>query len=138
MKVVVFGNRDLDLDSLPLRILGKLEKIFPQTDFEIKDPSEELETMPELMVIDTVLGIDKARLFSDLKDFTDAPRFSLHDFDMLAELKYLRKLGKIKKIKIIGLPPAISEKEAVEAVTKHLSSQLSENARRSSSRDRKP
>jgi len=68
-------------------------------------------------LIDTVFGIERARIFDDLKNFENSPRVSLHDFDLLSHLRYLRKLGKLKKIKIIGVPPTISEKEALEQVS---------------------
>ena len=113
-KVFVFGNSDLDFDSLPLRILPKLKKRLPEIDFEIKDPNEEWEIFEnELIIIDTVVGIDKPVVFDSLENFSASPRVSMHDFDAYANLKYLQKLGKIKKIKIIGLPPDASENEAV-------------------------
>ncbi len=128
MKVFVFGNPDLDFDSLPLRILPELKKQLPKVNFEIKDPNEEWEFPEEFIVIDTVVNIDKPVVFENLENFSLPPRVSLHDFDVYTNLKYLQKLGKIKKIKIVGLPalslsngPKISEKEAIEFVIKILS-----------------
>lgn len=123
MTIFIFGNPDLSFDSLPLRILPELKKRFPEIKFEFKDPNEEWE-MPacagrpeELILIDTVFGIKQARVFDDLKHFENSPRVSLHDFDLITHLHHLRKLGKLKKIKIIGIPPTISEKEALEQVS---------------------
>ena len=124
MKVFVFGNPDLLTDSLPLRILPKLKKLFPKIEFKFQDPNEEWEVPEEMILIDTVFGIDKVKAFDDMKDFVLSPRYSLHDFDAAANLWYLQKLGKIKKIKIIGLPggkegipPTISEKEVIKEVS---------------------
>jgi len=159
--VFVFGNPDLPEDSLPLRLLPKLKKQFPGINFELKDPNEEWEAPEELCVLDTVLGISQLTIFDNLEAFSNPPRFSLHDFDAISYLKYLQKLGKLKKmklhgqardihsvkvqarglergeesrtenpihpqttpgfsgarIKIIGLPPTISEKKALDSLS---------------------
>ncbi|OGD25216.1 hypothetical protein A2819_02485 [Candidatus Azambacteria bacterium RIFCSPHIGHO2_01_FULL_40_24] len=122
MKIFVFGNPDLDFDSLPLRILPELKKRLPKINFEIKDPNEEWDFFEnELIIIDTVVGIDKPTVFDNLENFSAPPRVSAHDFDAYTNLKYLQKIGKIKKIKIIGIPPKIPEKEAIESAIKIIS-----------------
>ena len=70
-------------------------------------------------------------VFDSLENFSAPPRVSLHDFDAYTNLKYLQKLGKIKKIKIIALPalslsngPIISEKEVLEFLIKIFSNSL--------------
>lgn len=117
MTIFIFGNPDLAFDSLPLRILPELKKRFPEIEFKVLDPNEEFEAPEELILIDTVFGIAQARVFGDLKNFENSPRVSLHDFDLITHLRHLQKLGKLEKIKIIGLPPTISEKEALEQVS---------------------
>jgi hypothetical protein len=116
--IFIFGNQELEMDSLPLRILPKLRCAFPSINFEIKDPNEEWDVPEKLTIIDTVVGQKKVIVFDDLDLFESAPRLTMHDFDALANLKYLKKLGKLKKIKIIGVPMNISEREAVEEVKK--------------------
>ena len=120
MIVFIFGNPDLSMDSLPLRILPQLRKKFPSIQFVVKDPNEEWDVPEELTIIDTVIGVKKVTIFDTLEEFTAAPRFSMHDFDALANLRYLKKLGKLKKIRIIGVPPDISEEKAVESIGKIL------------------
>ncbi len=120
MIVYVFGNPDLPEDSLPLRILPQLRERFPDVIFEIKDPNEEWDVPENLMVIDTAVGIEDVRIFFGLEAFAGAPRVSLHDFDALTQLRYLQKLGKLKKITIIGVPPTTPEDEALSAVSKAL------------------
>ncbi|KKU06181.1 MAG: hypothetical protein UX07_C0005G0011 [Parcubacteria group bacterium GW2011_GWA2_45_30] len=115
--IYIFGNPDLDFDSLPFRILPELKKRFPKIDFETKDPNEELEMPEELVIIDTVKGIKQPHVFSKLSDLAGHPNISVHDFDLYSHLKLLEKLGRIKKIKIIGIPPSISESEAIEEVS---------------------
>ena len=122
MEIYVFGNPEIENDSLPLKILPELQKNFPEIKFEIKDPNEEWETPEELTIIDTVLGIEEVKIFEDLKNFSKAPNVSLHDFDAYSNLKYLEKLGRLKKIKIIGIPPIISQEKAVKEISKILKS----------------
>lgn len=110
--VYVFGNPDIKEDSLPLKILPRLQKEFPDISFQVLDPNEEWDVPENLMMIDTVVGIDKITIFDDLDQFSLAPRVSLHDFDAYANLRLLKKLGKLKKITIIGVPPNITINEA--------------------------
>ena len=116
MTIFVFGNPDLPADSLPLRIVPALKKLCPNVIFKIQDPNEEWEVPEELVIVDTVFGINEVKIFDGLECFENAPRVSLHDFDAVTNLRYLRKLGKIKKIKIIGIPPMVSEKKATNSV----------------------
>jgi hypothetical protein len=121
MIVSIFGNPDLPQDSLPLRILPALKERFPGIDFRAVDPNEEWEVPEELVAIDAVAGIKRVQVFTDLKKFRDSPRLTSHDFDALANLKYLKKLGKIKRVRIIGIPFEFEEQEALAAVSKILS-----------------
>ena len=116
MTVFVFGNPDLPADSLSLRILPALKKRCPGVIFKVRDPNEEWEAPEELTIIDTVVGIDEVKIFDGLEDFENTPRVSLHDFDAITNLRYLQKLGKIRKIKIIGISPTMSEEEAANSV----------------------
>ncbi len=120
MKIYVFGNPEIQNDSLPLKILPELQKKFPKIKFEVKDPNEEWEIPEELTIIDTVLGIDDVKVFADLKSFSKSTNVSLHDFDAYSNLRYLEKLGRLKKIKIIGVPPMISQKKAVGEISELL------------------
>lgn len=122
-KIFIFGNPDLKFDSLPLRILPELKNKLPKIDFEIKDPNEEWE-LEEFVIVDTIAGINKPAIFEGLENFSAPPRISVHDFDAYSNMKYLQKLGKIKKVKIIGLPMKISKKKAIEFVVKTLPNSL--------------
>lgn len=113
MIVYVFGNPDLPADALPLKILPELEKKFPNTQFVAKDPNEEWNVPEEFVAIDTVEGIKDVAIFDDLAQFAAAPHVTMHDFDALTNLRYLQKLGKLKKVKIIGIPATIPESEAL-------------------------
>jgi len=114
--IFIFGNPELEMDSLPLRILPELRHTFPSIHFEIKDPNEEWDVPEKLTIIDTVVDIKKVKIFEDLDSFDSAPRMTMHDFDALANLRYLKKLGKLKEVKIIGISPDIDESEALRSV----------------------
>ena len=117
MTIFVFGNPDVLLDSSPLRILPRLRARFPDIQFQEVDPNEEWDAPEEVTVIDTVIGIEKVMILDGLEQFAAAPRVTMHDFDALAQLRYLQKLGKIKKVTVVGVPPTISEDEALEEVS---------------------
>ncbi len=115
-KIFVFGNEDLQNDSLPLRILSRLREKFTEIDFVTVDPNEDFDYPENVMIIDTTVGIKEVTIFDSLEKFSAPPRVGMHDFDALTNLRYLQKLGKIKSIKIIGVPPEIMESEAIENI----------------------
>ena len=120
MAIYVFGNPELEVDSLPIRILPQLKEKFSEINFEIKDPNEDWDIPDELVIIDTVIGLKKPAVFDNLNDFQPAPNLTLHDFDAYSKLKFLQKLGKLKKVKILGLPPEFSENQALDFVSKNI------------------
>ncbi|MFH1170285.1 MAG: hypothetical protein V1704_01875 [Candidatus Vogelbacteria bacterium] len=119
--IFVFGNPDLPLDSLPLKILPALRVEFPSIKFEVKDPNEDWTVPEELVIIDTAVGIKEITVFGSLEKFANAPRVSMHDFDALTNLRFLQKLGRLKKIRIIGLPPEIPEPETLRITSEIIS-----------------
>jgi hypothetical protein len=118
--VYVFGNPDVEMDSLPIKLIPALQKQFPEISFIILDPNEEWDISHEITIIDTVVGIKDITLFNDLKHFTESPKLTCHDFDAFFNLLFLQKLGKLSKIKIIGIPPGMSETDALSGLTKIL------------------
>lgn len=107
MKIYVFGNLLLKKDNLPLRILPKLQKVFPQISFQVVDPNENFppHNEKEIIILDTVIGIAEPKIynFEDLQEIKKSP-VSPHDYDLLMHLLLLKKLKKIDRVKIIGLP----------------------------------
>ena len=115
--IYIFGNPLLDFDNLPLKLAPKLQKIFPEIDFVITDPSENLEPIDgELIIIDTVEGIKKVVVIDDLEKLETNKIYSLHDFDLSFNLKLLQKIGKLKSVKIFGVPMKINGNEALEQI----------------------
>ena len=117
MRVLVVGNPDIESDALPLRILPKLLERFPGASFDVLDPNEEWNISGDVTLLDTVQGIQDVHLFEDLRVFRPAPTVTLHDYDALAQMQYLQKLGAVTNIKIIGVPPMMSEEQALEGVS---------------------
>ena len=120
MKIFIFGNEDLPEDSLPLRILPKLSEKFSEIEFVVVDPNEEWDVPESIVVIDTTVGVSDITIFDCLEKFSAPPRVGMHDFDALTNLRYLQKLGKIKTVKIIGVPSEMMESEATEKISQIL------------------
>jgi len=113
MQVWIFGNPDLPDDALPVRLLPKFRERYPEHTFTLRDPLEEWDVPRDLVILDTVRGLTQVRVFDDLDAFADSPRVTLHDFDLGTTLKWLRKLGKLPAIRIVGIPVGISPEEAI-------------------------
>lgn len=126
MLVHVFGNPDLPVDSLPLRILPALRERFPAVEFAVKDPNEEWDVPERFVMIDTVLGIDAPAVFTDLSAFVPAKGVSMHDFDAYANLRLLQKIGRLRDVFIVGLPPQMDEGQAVKAASALLAPALAD------------
>lgn len=121
----IFGNPLLDFDNLPLKLAPKLEKIFPEIDFVIADPSENLKPIDsELIIIDTIEGAKKVTVIDDLEKIQITRIYSLHDFDLAFNLKLLQKIGKLKKVKIFGVPMEGDEEETLSKLKELIDSSL--------------
>ena len=103
--IYVFGNPLLSFDSLPLKLVPRLRKIFPEINFVVVDPNENLKPVnKKLFIIDTVEGIDQVMVLDSLERITLSKTCSLHDFDLGFNLKLLQKIGELEKAIIIGVP----------------------------------
>ena len=108
MKVYVFGNQDMLEDSWAHKHTEKLSADFPKIKFIFIKPNEDLPFVDEkqIVIMDAGEGISKARIFEDADPdkIKLSPRTSVHDFDLGFQLKYLKKIGKLGKITILGIP----------------------------------
>lgn len=108
MKIYVFGNRNWPGDNRALKISDRLRKEYPRVKFVEVGPNEDLPFVgePVVIILDVVEGINRVTLIggSDLARLVLSPRASVHDFDLAIQLKYLKKLGKLKRVSVIGLP----------------------------------
>lgn len=108
IKVYVFGNEDLGFDNAAISAAKYLQTLFSQVEFIFIKPNQDLpfSDEEEVYILDVVEGLKKP-LFIDIEDFDKlklSPRTTVHDFDLGFQLKYLKKLGKIKKARVLGLP----------------------------------
>lgn len=118
--IYLVGNPLVDEDAMPLKLCSQLREAFPDIDFREFDPTENLpEDSEELLIIDTILGIKEPMTFDDIDDFSSQKTYSMHDFDLGWVLKLYKKLGMVKKINIIGVPPE-GDLDAIFKVVKKL------------------
>lgn len=108
MQVYIFGNQHLEEDNLAFEVSQKLANQIKGLEFITVQPNEDLPfaDFKEVTIMDTILGINQITLIheDDLDKILLSPRNSVHDFDLGFQLKYLKKLGKLQKVTIIGLP----------------------------------
>jgi hypothetical protein len=116
MKIYVFGNILVDIDSLPIKLIPLLRKEFPEIEFCELDPSEDFPKEKILNIIDTVLGITKVEVFKDIEKFKLGNLCSLHDFDLGFNLRLMKKFKMIEKVNIIGVPPNIKPHDVINQI----------------------
>ena len=117
--IYIFGNELLDFDNLPLKLAPKLKKLFPDINFIIQDPNENIKAInKELVIIDTVKGIKNVAVIYDIEKLETEKIYSMHDFDLAFNLKLLKKIGRLGKLTILGVPPDYSEKKALRELKK--------------------
>lgn len=107
MRIYVFGNEDLEEDNVAFKVADKISREFPGIEFIKIKPNQDINFDGEqVLLMDVVEGIGETTILDekDLDKITLSPRMSAHDFDLGFQLKYLKKLGKLEKIKTIGLP----------------------------------
>ena len=103
MKVYVFGNQDEEKDGVAVRAARRLEDVevvLVKSNEDVPFVGEEL-----VVIMDAVEGIDKVTVFDegDLEKLVLPPRTSAHDYDLGFQLRYLKKIGKLKRVRIVGL-----------------------------------
>ena len=102
MKIFFFGNEIISSDSLPTQLIPDISKQFPEIQFIQADPTENwYRDEKELVIIDTVVGIEKVTVFNSLDSFEQQTRVTPHDYDLYMDLQLLIKAGKVRKITII-------------------------------------
>ena len=108
MKVYVFGNEDVPEDRRAIEAARKIDRAVEGVSFVFLGPNEDAPFADEdrVVILDTVHGIRDVELIEG--DRIDAlvlsPRGSVHDFDLAFQLRYLRKIGKLGAVTVIGVP----------------------------------
>ncbi len=120
MKVLVFGNPLVEIDSAALKIANELDGKLDGIEFKRFDTAEDLEKEgKELVILDSVVGLEKPRLVT-IDELEVQKAYSLHDFDLGWNLLLLKKIGKLEKAVIIGVPAKKPVKESLGEVSKLL------------------
>ena len=113
-----------------------IQRFFPAHDFVEFEPTEDLPR--DFVAIDTVVGAKDVVLIRDVDKFVQTRALSLHDFDLSVNLKLAKKMGWLRDVVIIGIPPDIPESAAVEKVSNIIASLSAGSVPRSSCKGRKP
>lgn len=108
MNVYVFGNEDVPEDTGAIEAAKWLDGTVEGASFVFVRPNEDLPFADEsrVVILDTVQGIRDVVLIEgdEIERFALPPRGTAHDFDLAFQLRYLRKLGRLGDITVIGVP----------------------------------
>ena len=108
MNVYVFGNEYVEEDKRAIEVARDLEDTVEGISFVLVDPNEDVPFVdePQVVVLDTVQGIRDVALLEGvgIDGLLLSPRGSVHDFDLAFQLRYLKKLSKLGKLTVIGIP----------------------------------
>lgn len=114
-EVWVFGNPDLTEDAVPIQLLPRLRSDFPKHQFVHQDPLDEWDMPDRLYIIDTIQGINAVTIFTSIDAFQEAPHVTMHDFDLVTQLQFMQKLGKLPwELVIFGVPAGLSADAAYD------------------------
>lgn len=128
MTIYVFGNQDIPEDNAVFTVTRKLQKSFPQINFIFVPPNQDLPFTGQAHVIllDTVRGLSEATLLTeaDIDKLSVNKSVTAHDYDLGFQLKYLKKLNKLGKVTIIGVPQnAQVNYERIQSIVRKLVAQ---------------
>ncbi len=123
-KIFVFGNPLIEKDSLALKVAEKLKGKLQGIEFVAVQSLDEVKDR-NFLVLDAAEGVEKVQVIEDLSALATKQPLSGHDFDLGMELKVLKKVGKVGKVKIIAVPVGYKLEKAIEEVKKLLISSSS-------------
>lgn len=120
MIIYVFGNPDVPEDNSIYPVVEKLKNDFKDIQFIDIKPNEDLPFIDEknVILLDTIQGIDEVTILTenDLDKLIVNRSTTAHDYDLGFQLKYLKKLGKLQKITIIGIPNGKSDYQTIKTI----------------------
>lgn len=119
-RIFVFGNSLVKEDCLAHEVVKKLEGRVKGIEFEAVESLDDLDTKKDLCIIDVCLGLKKVETIEDIDRLEAKQPVSVHDFDLALELKIRKKVGQLKKVKIIAIPADHDLKKAVVETKKEL------------------
>jgi len=122
-KIFAFGNEYFEGDEVAKELAKKINS----NDFEFiiaQSPNEILNVNEELIIIDVVKGLKEVKLIENIDDLVLTNSLTCHDLDLGFYLKLMKETGKIKEVKIIGLPFGNNNydclKEEIEKLLKNI------------------
>lgn len=108
MNVYVFGNEDVPEDRRAIEVAERLVDTLEDVSFILVRPNEDVPFANErrVVVLDAVQGTRDVTLIegSAIDRLVMSPRGSVHDFDLAFQLRYLKKIGKLGEVTIVGIP----------------------------------
>ena len=108
MKVYVFGDKDVPDDAGAIEVAEGLEGAVEGVSFVFVEPNEDVPFADEerVVILDVVHGILEVALISgdDIDRFAPPPRGTVHDFDLAFQMKYLKKIGRLGEVYVVGIP----------------------------------
>jgi len=122
----VFGNSLVKKDSLPIRLLPELKQAFPEIEFKEFDAIEDLQNEGKILyILDSVEGINKVEVITNIDLLLVNKIYSVHDFDLGYVLKLMKKMGMVEQVTIFGVPPNMRKDQAVKQLRQKIDSILS-------------
>jgi hypothetical protein len=108
MEVYVFGDKDVPGDEGAIEVAERLEGAVEGVSFVFVEPNEDVPFVGEerVVILDSVHGMREVVLLSgdDIDRFALPPRTTVHDFDLAFQLKYLKKIGRLGEVYVVGIP----------------------------------
>jgi Ni,Fe-hydrogenase maturation factor len=108
MNVYVFGNEYVAEDIRAIEVAQELQNTVEDVSFVFVNPNEDVPFVnePRVVILDTIQGIQDVALVEgdEFDGLLLSPRGSVHDFDLAFQLRYLKKIGKLGTVTVIGIP----------------------------------
>ena len=124
-KVLVFGNRLVKKDNLPLKLIPLLEKEFPKIEFKEFDSIEDIQNEGHVIyIMDSVENIDNVTVIYNIDQIEISNNlYTIHDMDLGYMLKLMKKVNLINRVIIFGIPiNAISKMEILNQLKEKIRS----------------
>ena len=105
-KILVFGNRLVKKDSLPIEFIPSLKKEFPEIKFKEFDSMEDIQDEgPVIYIIDSVEDIKNVTVVNNIDQIKVTRNiYTMHDMDLGYMLKLMKKIKMIDKVVIFCVP----------------------------------
>lgn len=120
-KIFCFGNEFFEQDSLAKTIADEIKvKGIEFVRCNAPDDLIHYEDLSNIILLDVVKGIDNVMLITDPDVLKHHDSVSAHDIDLGFYLKLLKEIGKVKNVKIIGIPQKGDKQEIKKQVLRLL------------------